>query len=552
MTPPDEYGGKGIGTVPARGAGGGVANDTAVYTSPFYTEMAPRWKLCRDVMLGTEAIRANAVEYLPKSPAETDEELAIRVSRTELFPAFKITVKGLTGMVCRKDPVLQPDVPEEIVQLWENIDGAGTHGAVFFRRVFSDAMVTGHGGILVDMPVVAETGRQLDGTEEKALGIRPYWIHVKAEMIINWHTEIVNGRTILTLLVIKEVVTEPAGSFATISVTRFRVFRRDKLTGVVTFEIWTWGGDEHDPELESEGTLRNAKAIPFAVCYTGERIAALRSLPPLHDLAYTNIAHAQTVSDRRTSLHMSSVPILFFKGFKLPVKDPNNPDAEQEEVIGPNTGIYGPENSDLKYVEHQGHALSETREELRQIEGRMASQGLAMLQADTRAQELATVKRIEKSEQDASLSSASRSGQDMVEECLAHTALFMNLPTGGSCEMSRDFEALAIDTQRIDSISKLQTAGQLSLETMWAILINGGVLPEEMDTNLELARILAQHGVPGTGTPAQPTDDGNPSGGTAVDDTPPGDAVGDVSGDEGTPPAPAPKKRTRKKKAVVA
>jgi hypothetical protein len=531
MTPPvDEFGGQGTAIRSSAQSATVGTNDTATFTSPFYAEMAPRWALCRDVNLGTEAIRREGANYLLQTPGETDEEFAIRVERTEIFPAFKETVKGLTGMVFRKDPQLQEDVPAKLRLMWENIDGAGTHGAVFARRVFADAMTTGHAGILVDMPVVAEigAGAQLSIAEESARGIRPYFVHVTAEQIVNWHTEIIGGRVVLTLLVLREVTTEPSGLFATITVTRFRAFRRDKITGVVTFSIWTWGGDESDPELESEGVLKNCRAIPFALVYTGDRLAVLRSLPPLLDLAYTNIAHAQVLSDRRTSIHMSSVPLLVFKGRSRPMPDPNNPAAEEEQIIGPNTGIDVDKDGDVKYVEHAGHALGEAREELRDIEKRMSSQGLAMLQADTRAAETAEAKRIDKAQQDASLSSAARSMQDCIEESLAFAAEFIGEKTGGSCEIDREFESTVMDAPRIAAISAMQIAGQISLRTMWTMLQTGGVLPEELDPELEMARILSEGASTASGDQSPP--DGNPDGGTAVDDSALGTPAGDVSG----------------------
>lgn len=483
------------------------------WTSPAYLDMEPRWKFCRDVFEGTEAVRRveNLDTYFPLGAAETTAERLTRAYRAELFPMLKETVKGLVGLALRKDPKLSKDVPATIVNLWENLDGAGTAGPVFLKRVFIDAILKGHSGVLVDVPK-ASSSLPLTIRQTNNLGLRPYAVHVKPEMVINWRTEVINGSVVLTLLVIEEIVDQEDGRFGSRSIRRFRVFVRDKATGLINYELWEQDDEAKDPKLVpgSEGVLTSITRIPFAVCYAGERLAALQSLPPLLDLAYTNIAHVQVLSDHRTALHAGSNPILVTKGrtggVRMVTPDPNKPAPLIEGlagtsfdnpsipgltasapplVLGVNTGIDVDKEGDVKYVEHAGNALSSSDKELANIEARGAAQGLSMLVRDTRGVQTAEAERLQRVEKDASLSSAVRSLHDMGEMMLAYFALFLSETTGGSLELDYAFEDAMLTVEQVDAYVKMFAAGALTRRTMWARLVKGGWLPEDFDADAE-------------------------------------------------------------------
>ena len=480
------------------------------FISPAYRDMEPRWALGRDLFYrGTEAMRdeANLDTYFPKGDAETTTERLARAMRAELFPMFKDTVKGLVGLVFRKDPELQKNVPASIVQLWENIDGQGNHGAIFTRRVFTDAMVKGHSGVFVDAPR-NRTGKTLTKSQERALGLRPYWIHIRPEQVINWRTTVIDGRIVLSLLVIEERVEIADGDFGVAEVTRYRVFRL-LPDGRVQWQIWEKADGDNLPKQldaeEGEGILANVTRIPYVPIYAGERTAPMQSIPPLLDLEYTNIAHIQVLSDRRSSLHFAGNPILVIKGRVGGVPgsaDPNSPEAVAAQVgqsidnpasedttnferglrVGaPNIGIEVDEKGDVKYAEHTGAALGEGRQELTAIENRGAAQGMTMLQRDVRQAQTAEAERLQRSEKDASLSSAAWSLEDGIEQLLAITAQMMGEPTGGEVFIDKTFTDAFIDTARMQVYSNAEAAGQITKQTMWAMWLAGNALPENFD-----------------------------------------------------------------------
>lgn len=530
------------------------------FVSAGYADMEPRWKFCRDVMEGTEAVRreANLDTYFPLGAVETTTERLHRANRAELFPMFKETVKGMVGLALRKDPVLGNDVPASIVALWENIDGAGTAGAVFMKRLFTDALVKGHSCVLVDVPK-ASTTKVLTIRQTANLGLRPYAVHVKPEQVINWRTQVINGAVVLTLLVIQEVVDVPNGRFGTSSVTRYRVFIRDDATGLINWEVWEQEDDAKDPVMMEgqSGVLTATTRIPFAVCYAGERLAALQSLPPFLDLAYTNIAHIQVLSDHRSALHAGCNPILVIKGRsgggQTVTPDPNRPappipgmagqsfdnpaipgvtPSAPPILVGVNVGIDVDKDGDVTFAEPTGASAEASDKELQNIETRGAAQGLSMLQRDVRQAQTAEAERLQRVEKDASLSSAVRSLQDMGETMLAFFALLLGETTGGSLELDYAFEQSMLTTQQVDTYSRLVGSGQLTRRTMWARLIRGGWLDDDFDADAEDAALEAAEAIvldsmeelargSGGGGPGQPGQS------TATDDT--GGAVGGSS-----------------------
>ena len=93
--------------------------------------------------------------------------------------------------------------------------------------------------------------------------------------------------------------------------------------------------------------------------------------PPLMDLAWLNLAHWQSASDQRHILHVARVPILFGRNLTLP---------EDGLALGPNRIVTGEgESADLRFVEHSGAAIAAGRQDLIDLEDRMAVMGLDLM-----------------------------------------------------------------------------------------------------------------------------------------------------------------------------
>ena len=454
-------------------------------------EMGEDLTIVRDIEAGYSQVKKQTIKYLPKWPKETPENYAIRLNRPAFFNAYARTTGGLTGMVFRRNPVLDKDVPDKIKDHWENIDNAGTHGDVFAKRVFHDTIVAGHAGILVDFPTATADTKE----DEKALGLRPAWRHIAKENMISWRTETVNGKLVLTQLVLNEPTVIPDGAYGEKEVERYRVFRLGNVAGEkepprqgVRWDLFG-AESKQEPKHLGGGEMVGVSEIPFVPIYANET-GFLKSKPPLIDLAWLVIAHYQTNSDMLNAAHIANTPVPVFIGVEV----------EEKITLGTHTAITipNPEGS-AAWMETEGKAINTTKGILADMRTEMSVLGLGILERRPMTAETATAKRIDRSEKDSQLSAAARSLEDGIERAMGFHAQFMGIADengdGGSIQLNRDYQELSLTPDQIRVYSDVVKEKQLSPETLWAILVEGNALPSNFNVMEELERIKAMSAV---------------------------------------------------------
>src|SRR5690606_1641699 len=116
--------------------------------------------------------------------------------------------------------------------LTEDADGAGVGLVNQSQSAVSENLQLGRGGLLVDYPSGA---RGMTVAAAEAAGLRPTIALYRGEQIVNWRTQKVGARNMLTLLVLQETY-EEWGDFELELKTQYRVLRlRD---GVYMQELW--------------------------------------------------------------------------------------------------------------------------------------------------------------------------------------------------------------------------------------------------------------------------------------------------------------------------
>jgi hypothetical protein len=394
---------------------------------PEYWHIAKKREVYQDVAEGTLKLRAKRKQYLPPFPAETNEDYNFRANTATLFNLTAKTRNMMTGLVF-KDPItLTPDVSEEIVPLWENIDNAGTHGDVFSQHLFMSSF-EGYSAILVDAPAVSVNSRE----EQLALGLRPYWVQYKADDIWNWQYEInpVSKSKDLVMIVLREVTNESTGEFTSGQVVRFRVFRLDN--GLVTWALFREerkSKDKVEYILEGEGSMPQLTMIPVAI------VGQLGADPFLLDVSLKNLEHFQTYSDYKSLIHKTCVPIPVGKGMQF---------EEQNVVIGGSTLIQTSPDGDFGFSEVEGTSLNVTRQSLQDNRDDIAMMGLSLLADKTaRVDITATEALLNNVAETSELRMFARQLQDAIELAMGHTAEYLGLPrdAGGSVVLGTTWNA---------------------------------------------------------------------------------------------------------------
>lgn len=432
----------------------------------------------RVLFAGTDAMRKAAEKYLPKNEKETAEDYQARLNTARLYNAFRRTVRAYVGMVTRKAPrLVEPN--SEIEGHAENIDLAGRDLPTFVADVLEDAMQVGHAYVLVDYPVTVvedpDAGpRPMNLLEERQAGVRPYWVHIRKEQVINWRYEMRAGRPFLTLVVIEETVDEDEGVYGSKEVPQVRVLRPGSV------EVYREDGEDWTLHEAATTTL---DYIPIVPVYTN-RTGFMTSEPPLQDLIHENIGHWQEASQHRSAINRNRITMPFFRGF-----DP------EQAIWGSNYSLTteNPE-AGAQILEVTGAAMEASREELQAIEMRMATLGLSMLVRESRSAETARAKMIDKSESDSALSRVAQGLEDALELALWFHADWMGVPReqAGSVEVNTDYTGIEMDPQMVRSLLEAVDRKALRKIDFLAALRRGEILDDTLDLDELVAELDAE------------------------------------------------------------
>ncbi len=157
---------------------------------PDYVARKATWKKYRHLYLGGEPLRIHAQEYLIRRQREPGDVYAERLSRVFYENYIGSIVDWYAATLFRQEPVLTFEGPNEAgrkfyEELVEDVDRKGTHLNDFFRRQFTEFLITGGGYMLVDFPRLQ--GQAGTRAEEDATGAsRAYLVDYAADDIINW------------------------------------------------------------------------------------------------------------------------------------------------------------------------------------------------------------------------------------------------------------------------------------------------------------------------------------------------------------------------------
>lgn len=481
----------------------GDGSDPSI-TSAAYGRMKPRWEKCRDCFVGTEAIRAGGTKYLPQYSAESIARYEVRRKIAAFYNGYGRTVVASVGMLVEEEPALGDDMPQELKDLWENIDAAGTHGAVFTRRLATSGIVDGYAGILVehsrvtdplldlakasaDAALAIAEGRPLAADDEKALGLRPYFLLFKADDVLFPIYEKINGVKTLVQIVFREVVTRRKGQFGVRSVTQYRVYVNTR--GVVTYELWrTPDAGGKAQRVEGPTVIPNQTSIPWSPFPAGDEVAPGEWKPPLLDLADLNIQYHVSLTNHLSLQSLAYVPT----PVRIGAQADENGDYP-ELVLGPGNTIEAPivegVAQPIYWLSPPVDVLEFGESTLQSTKADMGTLGAAFLSAETRAAETAEGKRIDSAASRATLKSVSRALKDCLETAFGFVANYRRTKAG-SVTLSEDFTGEGIDPQMMAGMTTAYQAGGITLQE-YRHFLRTGQLPEDFDPADVLALVDA-------------------------------------------------------------
>ena len=467
-----------------------AAGNDPSWLSGAWIEMSERWQPMLVCMGGTQAFRENSGELLPIEPKEDEAAWKRRVSHAVLSPYTMRIADQAAGLIMRKPFQLEPkEEGGEVDEYWqnwiENVDGYGTDLDAFARRVVLNSILLGHSAVLVDFPTTEPAENLL---QERQLGLRPYFLEVRADQILGWRKEGDSPLAPVDQIRISEYVTEPVGMFGDRVVQQIRVLEPG------AWSIWRKGEDGW--ALYQDGTT-SLPVIPLAVTYSN-KVSELMSTPPLLAIANLNILHAQRQADLQHALHVAALPVMYLKAYE---------DVDNEIALSANSAILLPENGEVGYAEPASSAFDSQQNFITELENQMRNLGISTLFSQTYVGETAEAKAMDRSDSDSMLSLVSQDLENALQNAIDIAAAYVGIEAPKVC-VSRDFDLQKLDGGQVQQYMGLWQNGAITLQTLLQVLSRGEILPDiDVESEIEMLEAEKLAGLEMQAAIAEPVED---------------------------------------------
>jgi hypothetical protein len=488
---------------------------------------------------GTTAMRAIGTVLTPMDHRERKQwrEYQSRLLRTCLFGAYNDAIGGIVDKPFQRAIELKAmeQLPDNLQALETDCDREGTN-LTQLGRVLMDALAdTGLAMLLIDKPpaqVVDETTlglppeqqrlRPMTLAEEEAQQVRPYFVHLHPDSVINWAwRRDTSGKRILSSIAIYEEE-QATGNLAQQDTTlqRVRIWtendwqvweREAPLSNAsgLTADITTQAdllmtskqasnqtsGNERDPyRLIAQGPNPLGR-VPVVWRNVSKRGSdPLSARPPLIDLAWKNVDDWLVTSSLSNNLHWHSYPVLSIAGASADLAD-----GSQEIVYGAGATIVSRDpQMRVGFVETAGAASKQLMERLATIRQEEQSLGLAPFLDQVSAGTTATA-----------VDAAGARSQSRVQawteqiEWLLYDAfqLAMLWETNGSTnelpeefdlDIFRDFGIPTRSQTDLQTLLQMRQMREITQETFLREVQKRGTLGDEVDIEVEVEETDAE------------------------------------------------------------
>lgn len=448
-----------------------------------YGIMQPKWAMIMTLMGGTDAMRMAERTYLPQHAEESQANYNERLNRNTLFNMFELTLDSLVGKPFVEPIKLNEDVPKSILDIETNVDMQGTDVTSFCREWMRDAIAKGFSHVLIDMPALTDDERvnrtRADDLKEKR---RPYWKLIPPENVIFAYAQTINGvEKLMHVRILEDEITMQG--FQEVMQHRIRILEPGR------WELWelhaaTDNAKDAVWEKIQEGTS-DLDEIPLVTFYAN-RAGFMCSKPPLEDLAHLNIRHWQSTSDQINVLTVARFPMLACAGAQM------TQGAQENMAIGPRQLLSTRDaNGRFYYVEHSGKSIEAGRQDLQDIEDRMAAYGAEFLRRRIGGR-TATERALDSSEAISPLRDMTNRFAVAVSQVLNFTAKWLGEDKGGSVTINTDFTEEDGNTAALQTLADARRRGDVSRRTWLQEMKRWEVLSPDLDVDAEMEQILEE------------------------------------------------------------
>jgi hypothetical protein len=480
-----------------------------------YDEMFDRWQTIEDVLGGEHQIKAATARYLPLLAEQEDDSYRAYLKRAVFYNATGRTREALLGFIYRKPAEIKVPKSDPLNSFMTDATLTGRSFENLCKDVTEKILGPGRYGTLVDW----------DPNEN-----RPYASHYNPQDIINWRTERVKGKQVLTMLMLHE----SASGFTDIGDgnrggdkyedRRFDQWREFELipdgegNRFLMVSVWRRAdnseGGRKKARLPGTGSAKQARGeeyfvkiatlfpnrrgirpldfIPFVFHGPeGPKIEVVR--PPLEDMALINVSHYRTSADLENARHVLGMPTPWAAGFT---------DKESDELyLGSSTAWTTSEpTAKCGFLALKSEDLKGLTDGLTEKQQQMATLGASMLEKaenENGPEAFATVA-LRQSGKSAVLTRITIGASESLTDVLALADWWQRSgdATPEDCEaeanvtLNKDFMGLRLDSQTVASLMSMFMQGAISFETLFWNLQQGELIEPGVTLEQEKQRII--------------------------------------------------------------
>ena len=445
-------------------------------TSSEYDLREPEWQRCRDSYDGQQAVMERGTEYVSQLDTQSPAQYAEYLKRGLFFNGMARSVQGMVGASFRRPPSIEAGAAVDLLA-----DVTLTN--LPFESVAKDAMR--------EVLTVGRYGLLCDYSEEEG---RPYLSPYTAENIINWRIERLGGRSVVTMVVLRELghIVDPTDTYKLEARERIRVLSLDD--GLYTVRVYakiknSTNSERYVQVEELRPTIQgqDLKYIPF-VCCNSNTIGMTTERPPLLDLVNVNLHHWRLSCDYNHGLHYTGLPTPVAAGF---------PKSNEGYRIGPGTAWWS-ESHDAKasFLEFKGEGLGTMRDALAEDEAKMAALGGRLLEKPKHAAEAAAAIRLRTAGDQATLAGITEGLDRGLTQAVGLLNAWMGvLPEGVEVILNKDFFGEAMSADEAVKLMQIVQAGYMTVDNLMFLydrgeLLRPGVEPQEERELIELQQSI--------------------------------------------------------------
>jgi hypothetical protein len=437
-------------------------------------------------------------EYCPMHPLEGKDSYKVRSTsaKSAFEPFYSYLRNFIVGTALRKGV----QHPEETSwkEFFKNTDLEGTSLNSFAKKSFSSSLDGGIAGLWVDYPVVE---RELSIKEEKDLGLRPYWVIIKCEDILEIRHEIFTiklkdgkprlGRFPTYLRLVAQYERPSANSHYLIRYPAVREYSLVNVVdenGVVKKEVeWKLyallkdsdGNSKDDYEVVDDGKMSKS-FIPFVPCYGGEVEAYSEARPELLDIARLNLHYWICSADVANIIHNTGFDIKWASGV----------DKSDVDELSSDRLLYST-SPDAKFgvLASEMNGVDSALQNLERIEKSIEKLAAVTLNAGTKQAESGYSKLLDRSQSDSQIAVLVQYLEDALNLLIAYTAEWNTNLAPVTVSISKDFVPVKMHSQQIMALlglwEKAPITLKLLLETLEAGMVFEGIPDFTVDRLLE-------------------------------------------------------------------